>query len=222
MTLSRQRPSATSQVLVQHEDVTSAVVLPIGTVTLLLTDVEGSTDLWESGEAVAAMAIARHYPLLNAAIALHDGVRPVEQGEGDSVVAAFTKASDALAAALDVQRAFLEEPWPEAATVRVRIALHTGEIDLRDEGNYLGPTIIRCARLRTPPTAARPLLSSTTHDLVDRSSARRRRAARPRCAPVQGPRSCRARLAAVSPRARRWLPAAAFARCRSRTTCPCS
>ena len=50
MTLYRQRPSATSQVLVQHEDVTSPVVLPTGTVTLLLTDVEGSTDMWEAGE----------------------------------------------------------------------------------------------------------------------------------------------------------------------------
>ena len=105
-------------------------------------------------------------PLLDAAIELHGGVRPVEQGEGDSVVAAFTKPSDAVAAALDVQRAFLEEPWPETATVRVRMALHTGEIDLRDAGNYFGPTIIRCARLRNAAHGGQTVLSSTTHDLV--------------------------------------------------------
>lgn len=150
----------------QHAQVTAAGVLPTGTVTLLLTDIEGSTRLWEAGENVAAAAIARHYELLDAAVTLHGGVRPVEQGEGDSVVAAFTKPSDALAAALDVQRVFLEESWPETAIVRIRMALHTGEIDLRDAGNYQGPTIIRCARLRNVAHGGQTVLSSTTHDLV--------------------------------------------------------
>jgi predicted ATPase/class 3 adenylate cyclase/DNA-binding CsgD family transcriptional regulator len=150
----------------QHAPVTAVDVLPTGTVTLLLTDIEGSTRLWEGDEVVAAAAIARHYELLEAAVELHGGVRPVEQGEGDSVVAAFTKPSNALAAALDLQRAFLEELWPETAIVRIRIALHTGEIDLRDAGNYQGPTIIRCARLRNATHGGQTVLSSTTHDLV--------------------------------------------------------
>lgn len=73
-----------------------AVSLPEGTVTLLLTDVEGSTRLWELGGDATASVIGRHYELLDAAITLHNGVRPVEQGEGDSVVAAFANATDAI------------------------------------------------------------------------------------------------------------------------------
>jgi class 3 adenylate cyclase len=60
-------------------------------------------------------------------------VRPVEQGEGDSFVAAFARASDAVACALDLQRAPL-------APIRLRTGVHTGEVQLRDEGNYAGPT----------------------------------------------------------------------------------
>ena len=63
--------------------------LPTGTVTFLLTDIEGSTKLWEAGADETAISVARHYELLEAAVALHGGVRPVEQGEGDSVVGAF-------------------------------------------------------------------------------------------------------------------------------------
>jgi predicted ATPase/DNA-binding CsgD family transcriptional regulator len=90
----------------------------------------------------------------------------VEQGEGDSVVAAFAKATDAVAAALTAQRAFAEEPWPEGGTIRVRMALHTGEIRQRDAGNYFGPTIIRCARIRTIGHGGQVLLSEATRDLV--------------------------------------------------------
>src|SRR5687768_1166396 len=74
--------------------------LPSGVVTFLLSDVEGSTRLWLGDEDTMGTAIARHYELLDAAITLHGGVRPVEQGEGDSVVAAFARPSDAVAAAL--------------------------------------------------------------------------------------------------------------------------
>ena len=88
--------------------------MPAGTVTFLLTDVESSTKMWELESAAMADAIARHYELLDAAITSHDGVRPLEQGEGDSVVAAFSRASDAVLAALDAQRALFAEPWPTA------------------------------------------------------------------------------------------------------------
>jgi len=84
--------------------------LPSGVVTFLLSDVEGSTRMWEGDEDVMQAAIARHYELLDAAITLHGGVRPIEQGEGDSVVGAFPRPTDAVAAALDVQRVFAEEP----------------------------------------------------------------------------------------------------------------
>jgi class 3 adenylate cyclase len=135
-----------------------SLCLPVGTVTFLLTDIEGSTRLWECASEVMGAAVSRHYELLDEAISRHGGVRPVEQGEGDSVVAAFARASDAVAAALDVQRAFYREPWPDGVCLRLRIALHTGEAQRRDEGNYFGQAVNRCARLRAiahggaPPT----------------------------------------------------------------------
>ena len=92
-------------------------------------------------------------------ITAHDGVRPVEQGEGDSFVAAFARASNAVAAALELQRAPL-------APIRLRIGVHTGEIQLRDEGNYAGPTINRTARLRDLGHGGQTLLSGATEAMV--------------------------------------------------------
>jgi class 3 adenylate cyclase len=140
--------------------------LPVGTVTFLLTDVEGSTFLWESAPDAMGASIRRHYQLLDAAITLHGGVRPVEQGEGDSVVAAFARASHALAAALDIQRAFCDESWPEGAALKLRIALHTAQAQLRDEVNYFGPAVNRCARLRAVAHGGQVVLSKTTRDLA--------------------------------------------------------
>jgi predicted ATPase/class 3 adenylate cyclase len=139
--------------------------LPVGTVTFLLTDVEGSTRLWEAAPQAMSAAITRHYALLDEAIARHGGVRPVEQGEGDSVMAAFARASDALAAAADAQRAFVREDWPAGASLRVRMALHTGEAVRRDEGNYFGQAVNRCARLRAIAHGGQTVVSRTTHDL---------------------------------------------------------
>jgi class 3 adenylate cyclase len=115
--------------------------LPSGTVTLLLADIEGSTRLWETQPEEMAAAIARLDQTVSAALVTHAGVRPVEQGEGDSFVIAFGCASDAVACAVDLQRALL-------APIRLRIGIHTGEVRLRDAGNYIGPTINRTARLR--------------------------------------------------------------------------
>lgn len=159
---------AHTRVNLTDSDVSQALEseLPTGTVTFLLTDIEGSTNLWEAGADETAISVARHYELLDAAIALHGGVRPVEQGEGDSVVGAFSRASAALAAALDLQRAFAQEPWPDGGKVRVRVALHTGEIRLRDARNYFGPTIIRCARIRAIGHGGQTLISDATRDLV--------------------------------------------------------
>ena len=92
-------------------------------------------------------------------VAAHGGVRPVEQGEGDSFVVAFARASDAVACALELQRAPL-------APIRLRIGVHTGEVQLRDEGNYAGPTINRTARLRDLGHGGQTLLSGATEPLV--------------------------------------------------------
>ena len=134
-------------------------LLPTGTVTLLLADVEGSTRLWETQPKEMTAALARLNQTVSETIAEHDGVRPVEQGEGDSFVAAFARASDAVAAALEMQRAPL-------APIRLRIGVHTGEIQLRDEGNYAGPTINRTARLRDLGHGGQTLLSGATEAMV--------------------------------------------------------
>ena len=141
-------------------------MLPTGTVTFLMTDVEGSTRLWESAPEVMGSAIARHYEILDAEFGAHGGVRPQEQGEGDSVVAVFTDPADAVAAAIGAQRALGTEPWPGSIDLRVRMALHTGQAQLRDEANYDGPTIIRCARLRACAWGGQVVLSDATAVLV--------------------------------------------------------
>jgi len=133
--------------------------LPTGTVTLLLADVEGSTRLWETRPDVMAEAVARLDQALLDAVAAHHGVRPVEQGEGDSFVVAFARASDAVACALALQLSTL-------APIKLRIGVHTGEIKLRDEGNYIGPTINRTARLRDLGHGGQTLISGATEPLV--------------------------------------------------------
>ncbi len=133
--------------------------LPTGTVTLLLADVEGSTRLWETEPEAMTAAVARLDRIVTETVAAHHGVRPVEQGEGDSFVVAFTRASDALACALELQRAPL-------APLRLRIGVHTGEVQLRDEGNYIGPAVNRAARLRNLAHGGQTVLSGAAHDLV--------------------------------------------------------
>ena len=145
--------------LVDWSDLGVSGLLPTGTVTLLLADVEGSTRLWETQPEQMTAAFARLDNELSDLIAAHGGVRPVEQGEGDSFVVAFARASDAVACALGLQRAPL-------APIGLRIGMHTGEVQLRDEGNYIGPTINRTARLRDLAHGGQTVLSGTTESLV--------------------------------------------------------
>ena len=104
-------------------------------------------------------AVARLDRIVADLVSSHQGVRPVEQGEGDSFVVAFARASDAVACALELQRAPL-------APIRLRIGVHTGEARLRDEGNYIGPTINRTARLRDLAHGGQTVLSGVTEELV--------------------------------------------------------
>src|SRR5262245_14268609 len=104
----------------------TSMPLPAGTVTYLLTDVEGSTRALEAHADAMPAILRRQAELIAGAVVAHGGERPEEQGEGDSVLAAFDRAADALAAAVDAQRALGAEPWPDGAVVRVRMALHTG------------------------------------------------------------------------------------------------
>src|ERR1700744_3089213 len=107
--------------LVDWSELGVSGLLPTGTVTLVLADVEGSTRLWETQPEQMTAAMARMNHAVSDTITAHDGVRPIEQGEGDSFVAAFARASDAVAAALEMQRAPL-------APIRLRVGGHTGEV----------------------------------------------------------------------------------------------
>lgn len=136
-----------------------AVLLPIGTVTLLLADVEGSVRQWEGDEQAATAATALMDAVVDEAVGQNSGARPVQQGEGDSFIAAFARASDAVSSALEIQRA-------DFGPFRLRMGIHTGEVQLRDEGNYIGTTINRCARLREIAHGGQVLISQATRDLV--------------------------------------------------------
>jgi class 3 adenylate cyclase len=117
--------------------------LPSGTVTFLLTDIEGSTALWERDQHAMVAAVARHIALLDAAIQAHDGVH--FKTVGDAVQAAFPTAPDAITAALDAQRSLLTEDWGEIGPLRVRMALHAGEAMVHNE-EYQGPLLMPSPR----------------------------------------------------------------------------
>jgi predicted ATPase/class 3 adenylate cyclase len=139
--------------------------LPAGTVTFLFTDIESSTRLWEAQPEAMRAALARHNALLSHGIHQHAGQVVKSRGEGDSLFAVFPRASDALAAACSLQQALLAEPWPTPTPLRVRMALHTGEADLH-EGDYYGPAVNRCARLRGIAHGGQVLLSLATAETV--------------------------------------------------------
>ena len=139
--------------------------LPAGTVTFLFTDVEGSTRLWDRHPEPMRAALVRHDALIEGLVEAHGGcvVRP--RGEGDSRFAVFARAVDAIAAAAAIQRALHAEPWPPETPIRVRLALHTGEADLR-AGDYYGQAVNRCARLRAAGHGGQTLLTATTAGLA--------------------------------------------------------
>jgi predicted ATPase/class 3 adenylate cyclase len=139
--------------------------LPTGTVTFLFTDIEGSTRLWEQHPEAMEAALARHDALAAAIVQQHAGTLVKQRGEGDSLFAVFTRATDAVDAATALQRALCSEPWPTETPLGVRMALHTGEAALR-EGDYYGAAVNRCARLRAVGHGGQVLLSRTTCDLV--------------------------------------------------------
>ena len=132
--------------------------LPTGVVTLLFTDVEGSTRLLQELGDGYGDALHEHRRRLRAAFVAHGGVEVDTQG--DAFFVAFSRASDAVAAAEDAQRALAGGP------IRVRMGLHTGEPRLSQEG-YVGLDVHRGARIAAVGHGGQVLLSSTTRALVD-------------------------------------------------------
>src|SRR5437870_6601093 len=98
--------------------------LPSGTVTFLFTDVEGSTLLWERHPDAMRAAMARHDALMRQAVEARAG--HVVKATGDGLHAAFARAEDAAAAAVEAQRAIAAEAWGLPAPLRARMGLHTG------------------------------------------------------------------------------------------------
>jgi predicted ATPase/class 3 adenylate cyclase/DNA-binding CsgD family transcriptional regulator len=139
--------------------------LPTGTVTFMLTDVEGSTQRWVAEPAAMKTAMSALDRIIGDTIRKHGGARPLEQGEGGSAVAAFARASDAVDAAVDLQLA-LQDQASGMDSLRVRIGLHSGEAELRGNGIYAGVALSRCARIRSAAHGGQVILSGATYDLV--------------------------------------------------------
>lgn len=130
---------------VRDHDLMDGGARPTGTVAFLFTDVEGSTEAWQAEPDAMGAAVVRLAEILDGAAAA--GRRAVEQGAGDSAVIAFDRAGDAAAAALVAQQAIGAEPWPTSRPLRVRMALHLGEVETGRDGSYRGTTMNRCGRL---------------------------------------------------------------------------
>jgi predicted ATPase/class 3 adenylate cyclase len=132
-------------------------------VTFLFTDIEGSTRLWQQNPDAMGAALARHDALLREAIEQNEG--RVFKMMGDAFCSAFPTAGNALAAARAAQFALAQEPWPEPARIKVRMALHTGAAEVRDH-DYFGLSLSRVARLLTAAHGGQILLSLATQELV--------------------------------------------------------
>ncbi len=145
------------------EPVLPPTPIPTGTVTFLFTDIEGSTRLWEAHPDAMRAAVARHDTLMRQAIERHDG--HVFKTIGDAFCAAFPDASQALSAALASQLALAVEPWAEPIRIRVRMALHTGVAEVRDN-DYFGQCVNRVARLLAIGHGGQTLISGTTQELL--------------------------------------------------------
>jgi predicted ATPase/class 3 adenylate cyclase len=138
--------------------------LPQGTVTLLFTDIEGSTRLLQRvGERYAdVLAESRH--VLQAAFQSWNGV--VVDTQGDAFFVAFARANDAVSAAVDVQRTLCSTVFMEDVTVRVRMGIHTGEPEIAGDG-YIGMDVHKAARIMSAAHGGQVLLSQTTGDLIE-------------------------------------------------------
>ncbi|MBA3415204.1 MAG: adenylate/guanylate cyclase domain-containing protein, partial [Chloroflexia bacterium] len=137
--------------------------LPSGTVAFLLTDIEGSTALWERHRQAMTAVVARHMALLDAAIQAHGGIH--FKTVGDAIQAAFPTAPAAIAASLAAQQALLAEDWGEIGALRVRMAVHAGEADPDGRGDYLTAPLNRLSRLLSTGHGGQILLTQTVQQL---------------------------------------------------------
>ncbi|WP_082983915.1 BTAD domain-containing putative transcriptional regulator [Mycobacterium sp. 1165178.9] len=134
-------------------------------VTFLLTDIEGSTAAWEADADAMAVALARHDELVEQIVTSRGGRLIKTRGEGDATFSVFDRPSAGVAAAIELQDAIAHEPWASRDPIHVRMAMHTGEVELRD-GDYFGRAVNRVARLRSLAEGGQILCSGATAELV--------------------------------------------------------
>ncbi len=142
-----------------------AAALPTGVMTFCLSDISGSTMLWERDPAAMAEALVRHDAIIAAQVEARGGRVLKSMGEGDSTVSVFESAPRALDAALAATRALQEEAWPGGLGIAVRFGLHTGEAERRG-ADYFGPTLNLAARLRGQADGGQVFVSAATVALV--------------------------------------------------------
>jgi predicted ATPase/class 3 adenylate cyclase len=140
--------------------------VPAGVVTFLLTDIEGSTRLWEAVPEAMSEALERHNRLVTGVIEGHGGVVVTSRGEGDSLFAVFPSATAAVEAAGTCQLRLAEEVGPEGAALRVRMGLHTGEARVRGSDRVDHAPINRCARVKAAGHGGQVLVTEATRDLA--------------------------------------------------------
>jgi DNA-binding SARP family transcriptional activator len=134
-------------------------------VTFLLTDIEGSTAAWEANADAMAVALARHDELVEQVVTSRGGRLIKPRGAGEATFSVFERPSAAAAAAIELQEAITGEPWALREPMRIRVALHTGEVEFRD-GDYFGRAVNRAARLRSLAAGGQILCSGATAELV--------------------------------------------------------
>jgi class 3 adenylate cyclase len=137
--------------------------LPAGTVTFVFTDIEDSTELLKSLGDGYREVLTAHRRIVRDAFAAGDGIEIDTQG--DAFFFVFPRARDAIAAAVEAQRAHAAATWPGGVEVRVRMGLHTGEPAIHEEG-YVGLDVVRAARICTVGRGGQILLSETTRALI--------------------------------------------------------
>src|SRR6059058_2943804 len=138
--------------------------VPTGTITLLFTDIEGSTLLLQHVGEQYSSVLAQCRQLLRAAFQRFKGHEVDTQG--DAFFFAFARATDAVSAAVAAQRVLASHTWPKGAVVRVRMGLHTGEPQRTADG-YVGLDVHLPARLMSAGHGGQVLLSQTTRHLVE-------------------------------------------------------
>jgi predicted ATPase/class 3 adenylate cyclase len=131
--------------------------------TFLMTDIEGSTRLWEEQREAMTLALEAHDALLRAIVEGAGGV--VVKTTGDGLLAVFDRPEAALAAAIEAQQELERQSWPTTGPLRVRMAIHSGSAEVRDD-DFFGPTLNRVARLMSVAHGGQVLVSGSTMSLT--------------------------------------------------------